>query len=144
MDRATRNEQAFLLYDSILSRKLREGSSFDEAKNSAFDAVELLFNISKKTLQNEMYRPESGRTSKSGNPAMFRYSKDELLSILRSANEDMQRIMESVKRLDEIWPQLCEVHDAGAGNEKIFNAAIERNKALIGLLEGMDEGIDRQ
>ena len=98
-----RDKMAVELYFSVLRIKKAEGKSHKEAKDLAYDAVELRYNISAKRLQNIIYDNHETLTC---NKNIFLDENQRLIDTLREANTDMQvfidRNNELIKVLEEV------------------------------------------
>ena len=98
-----RDKMAVELYFSVLRIKKGEGLSHKEAKDLAFDAVELRYNISPKRLQNII---STNHDALICNRNMFLDENERLISILTEANANMQ---EMIDRNNELLKVLMEV-----------------------------------
>jgi hypothetical protein len=91
------------LYFSVLKLKKAKGMPHKEAKELAYDAVELRYNISSKRLQNIIY---DNHDSLMCERSMFLEDNERLIETLRDANSYMQEIIdrnnELVKVLEEV------------------------------------------
>ena len=98
-----RDKMAVELYFSVLRIKKSEGLSHKEAKDLAYDAVELRYNISPKRLQNIIYDNHDSLTC---NRNMFLDENERLIGTLKEANADMQSFIdrnnELLKVLEEV------------------------------------------
>lgn len=86
-----RDKMAVELYFSVLRIKRASGMSHKEAKDLAFDAVELRYNISPKRLQNIIYDNHDTLTCNRG---LFLDENRKLIETLRDANDNMQKIID--------------------------------------------------
>lgn len=91
------------LYFSVLRVKKSNGFSHREAKDLAYDAVELRYNISPKRLQNIIYDNHDTLTCSRN---LFLTENERLCETLREANADMQSFIdrnnELLKVLEEV------------------------------------------
>jgi hypothetical protein len=98
-----RDKMAVELYFSVLKLKKAKGMPHKEAKELAYDAVELRYNISSKRLQNIIY---DNHDSLMCERSMFLEDNERLIETLRDANSYMQEIIdrnnELVKVLEEV------------------------------------------
>ena len=94
-----RDKMAVELYFSVLKFKRGEGLPHKEAKDLAFDAVELRYNISPKRLRNIIY--ENHDTLKCSRN-MFVGENERLIDALREANHSMQEHIDENNKLIEI------------------------------------------
>lgn len=116
METEIRNRHAFRLFDIVLSVERNNGKSLDEARTSAYDAVELRYGISTKTLQNYMTKE---RTSGHFERAVFEQENIELIDLLQTAN---QQIVSKIQELQDM---------------------LSRNNRLLELLKEADANIHR-
>lgn len=101
-----RDKMAVELYFSVLRLRKSQGLSHKEAKESAYDAVELRYNISSKRLQNIIYDNHDTLTC---NRNMFLYDNGKLIEILKEANDDMLGIIERNRELIRVLEEVCNV-----------------------------------
>jgi hypothetical protein len=101
-----RDKMAVELYFSVLRLRKSQGLSHKEAKESAYDAVELRYNISSKRLQNIIYDNHATLTC---NRNMFLYDNGKLIEILKEANDDMLGIIERNRELIRVLEEVCNV-----------------------------------
>ena len=98
-----RDKMAVELYFSVLKLKKSEGLSHREAKDLAYDAVELRYNISPKRLQNII---SENHDTLNCNRNMFLDDNVRLIEALRDANSGMlEHIAENnrlIKVLEEV------------------------------------------
>ena len=100
-----RDRMAVELFFSVLRLNRAKGLKEKEAKEMAYDAVELRYNISQKRLQNiisdnhDIFRSDRN---------MFLGENRRLIEILKEANSDMQGIID---RNNELLRILEEVED---------------------------------
>ena len=98
-----RDKMAVELYFSVLKFKKSEGLPYKEAKDLAYDAVELRYNISPKRLQNIIYENHGSLTC---NRNMFLDDNIRLIETLKEANHSMQEHIEEnnklIKTLEEV------------------------------------------
>jgi hypothetical protein len=98
-----RDKMAVELYFSVLRINKAKGLPHKEAKDLAYDAVELRYNISPKRLQNIVY---DNRGSLVCNRNMFLNENAQLIETLKEANSDMialvNRNNELLKILEEV------------------------------------------
>jgi hypothetical protein len=85
-----RDKMAVELYFSVLRAKKAQGLSHKEAKEFAYDAVELRYNISPKRLRNIIYENHETMTC---NRNMFLNENIRLIETLKEANSSMQEII---------------------------------------------------
>ena len=109
METKIRNGHAFRLFDAVLSLERQNGKSLDEARKAAFDAVELRYGITPKTLQNYMTAERASGHCENG---VFERESAELVELLRVVNEkisekisDMQDMLVRNERLLELLKQ---------------------------------------
>ena len=86
-----RDKMAVELYFSVLRIKKSKGLSHKEAKDCAYDAVELRYNISPKRLQNIIY---DNHNTLNCDKTLFVEENKRLLETLREANESMSELIE--------------------------------------------------
>jgi hypothetical protein len=103
-----RDKMAVELYFSVLRAKKAEGLAHKEAKDLAYDAVELRYNISPKRLQNIIY---DNHETLNCNRAMFVEENRRLIDTLKEANDnsEMSEFIESNNRLIEILEEVSNV-----------------------------------
>ena len=94
-----RDKMAVELYFSVLRIKKAQGVPHKEAKNLAYDAVELRYNISQKRLQNIISDNHDTLTCDRN---MFVDENERLIETLKTANDSMQEHIEENNRLIEI------------------------------------------
>ena len=94
------------LYFSVLRVKKSNGFSHREAKDLAYDAVELRYNISSKRLQNIIYDNHDSLTC---NRNMFLNENIRLIETLKEANADMQSIIERNNELLKVLEEVSNV-----------------------------------
>lgn len=80
-----RDNGAVELYYAIYRSRMRSGHSHEEARDEAFDAVELRYSISAKTLRNIIYQTPSKLDS---NKKLFYEDTDTLIEILEETIKD--------------------------------------------------------
>lgn len=103
---ADRDKMAVELYFSVLRIKKAEGLSHKEAKDLAYDAVELRYNISSKRLQNIIY---DNHDSLVCNKNMFLNETCKLIETLKEANADMQAFIDRNNELLKVLEEVCHV-----------------------------------
>ena len=91
-----RDKMAVELYFSVLKLKKSEGLPHREAKDLAYDAVELRYNISPKRLQNIISENHDTLTC---NRNMFLDENARLIEALRDANLGMREHIEENNRI---------------------------------------------
>ena len=101
-----RDKMAVELYFSVLRIKKSEGLSHREAKDFAYDAVELRYNISPKRLQNIIYDNHDSLTC---NKNMFLNENARLVETLKEANDDMLAIVERNNKLIKVLEEVNNV-----------------------------------
>lgn len=101
-----RDKMAVELYFSVLRIKKSEGLSHREAKDLAYDAVELRYNISPKRLQNIIYDNHDSLTC---NRNMFLSENTRLIETLEEANSDMQTFINRNNELLKVLKEVCNV-----------------------------------
>ena len=101
-----RDKMAVELYFSVLRIKNAEGLSHREAKDIAFDAVELRYNISPKRLQNII---SANRETLNCNRNMFLSENERLIETLRESNADMQAMIDQNNELLKILEEVNNV-----------------------------------
>lgn len=101
-----RDKMAVELYFSVLRLKKSEGLSHREAKDLAYDAVELRYNISPKRLQNII---SENHDVLNCNTILFLNDNKRLMDILREANYDMQRLIDRNNELLKVLEGVCNV-----------------------------------
>lgn len=101
-----RDKMAVELYFSVLRIKKSEGLSHREAKDLAYDAVELRYNISPKRLQNIIYDNHESLTC---NRNMFLSENTRLIETLEEANSDMQAFIDRNNELLKVLKEVCNV-----------------------------------
>jgi hypothetical protein len=101
-----RDKMAVELYFSVLRLKKAEGLSLKEAKDLAYDAVELRYNISKKSLQNIVSNNHDTLTC---NRNMFLSENRRLIETLKEANSDMQEFIDRNNELLKVLEEVCNV-----------------------------------
>lgn len=102
---AERDKMAVELYFSVFRLKKAKGMSHREAKDMAYDAVEMRYNISPKRLQNIISDNKDIFTC---NRNMFLGDNERLMETLKEANSSMQ---EFIDRNNELLRVLEEVRD---------------------------------
>ena len=101
-----RDKMAVELYFSVLRIKKSQGMSHKEAKDLAYDAVELRYNISPKRLQNIIY---DNHESLVCNKNMFLNENGRLVEILKEANANMIAFIERNNELLKVLEEVCNV-----------------------------------
>ena len=101
-----RDKMAVELYFSVLRIKKSEGLSHREAKDFAYDAVELRYNISPKRLQNIIYDNHDSLTC---NKNMFLNENARLVETLKEANDDMLALVERNNKLIKVLEEVNNV-----------------------------------
>lgn len=101
-----RDKMAVELYFSVLRLKKAEGLPHKEAKDLAYDAVELRYNISPKRLQNIIYDNHDALTC---NKNMFLSDNMKLIETLKEANTSMQVFIDRNNELLKILEEVCNV-----------------------------------
>lgn len=101
-----RDKMAVELYFSVLRLKKASGLTHKEAKELAFDAVELRYNISPKRLQNIIYENNETLTC---NKNLFLNENYRLIETLEEANSSMQSIIDRNNDLLKILKEVCNV-----------------------------------
>lgn len=86
-----RDKMAVELYFSVLRINKSKGLSHKEAKDCAYDAVELRYNISPKRLQNIIYENHDTLVCDRGR---FDDCNTRLIETLKEANTDMQKLID--------------------------------------------------
>lgn len=94
-----RDKMAVELYFSVLKVKKSEGLTHKQAKDLAYDAVELRYNISPKRLQNIIYDNHDALTC---NKNMFLAENDRLIETLKEANTGMQLFIDRNNELIKV------------------------------------------
>lgn len=85
-----RDKMAVELYFSVLRSKKSKGLSHKEARDMAYDAVELRYNISPKRLQNIIY---DNHDSLNCDRNLFVIENKRLIETLEEANANMKEIV---------------------------------------------------
>lgn len=101
-----RDKMAVELYFSVLRLKKASGVQHREAKEMAYDAVELRYNISSKRLQNII--SENHDVLKS-NTILFLNDNRRLMDTLKEANSDMQKLIDRNNELLKVLEEVCNV-----------------------------------
>lgn len=101
-----RDKMAVELYFSVLRIKKNQGLSHKEAKDLAYDAVELRYNISPKRLQNIIY---DNHDSLVCNKNMFLNDNCRLIETLKEANKNMLAFIERNNELLKVLEEVCNV-----------------------------------
>jgi hypothetical protein len=101
-----RDKMAVELYFSVFKYQRAIGIPYKEAKDIAYDAVELRYNISQKRLQNIMYENHETLTC---NKELFVEDNAKLLEILKDSNYVMQECIEENNKLIRILEICCNV-----------------------------------
>jgi hypothetical protein len=101
-----RDKMAVELYFSVLRLKKASGLSHKEAKDLAFDAVELRYNISPKRLQNIIYE---NHETLNGDRNMFIDDNVRLIEVLRESNSNMQKLIDHNNELLKVLEEVCNV-----------------------------------
>lgn len=101
-----RDKMAVELYFSVLRAKKAQGLSHKEAKEFAYDAVELRYNISPKRLRNIIYENHETMTC---NRNMFLNENIRLIETLKEANSSMQDIINRNNQLLGILEEVSNV-----------------------------------
>ena len=98
-----RDKMAVELYFSVLKLRKAEGLPHKEAKDLAYDAVELRYNISPKRLQNII---SDNHDTLVCNRAMFLSENERLIEALKDSNHSMKMHIEEndklIKMLEEV------------------------------------------
>ncbi|MEE0237620.1 MAG: hypothetical protein UD961_15875 [Bacteroidales bacterium] len=84
------------LYFSVLRAKKGLGLSHKEARDFAYDAVELRYNISPKRLQNIIYENHDSLTC---DRTVFLSENEVLIDTLKEANINMQQLIDQNNEL---------------------------------------------
>lgn len=101
-----RDKMAVELYFSVLKFKKAEGLPYKEAKDLAYDAVELRYNMSPKRLQNIIYENHGSLTC---NRNMFLDDNVRLIETLKEANISMQEHIDENNRLIKTLEEVTDV-----------------------------------
>lgn len=101
-----RDKMAVELYFSVLKQKKACGMPHKEAKDLAYDAVELRYNISPKRLQNIIYDNHDTLTC---NRNMFLNENRKLMETLKEANAYMQEFIDRNNELLKVLEEVCNV-----------------------------------
>lgn len=101
-----RDKMAVELYFCVLRMKKSSGMSHKEAKEYAYDAVELRYNISPKRLQNIIYDNHETLTC---NRELFLNDNQKLIETLREANSNMQEFIDRNNKLLSVLEDVCNV-----------------------------------
>jgi hypothetical protein len=101
-----RDKMAVELYFSVLKFKKAEGLPYKDAKDLAYDAVELRYNISPKRLKNIIYENHGSLTC---NKDMFIEDNTRLIETLREANHSMQEHIDENNRLIKTLEEIAHV-----------------------------------
>ena len=101
-----RDKMAVELYFSVLRIKKSEGLPHKEAKDLAYDAVELRYNISPKRLQNII---SENHDTLSCSRSMFIYENERLIETQKEANHSMQEHIEENNRLIKTLEEVSHV-----------------------------------
>lgn len=98
-DESTRNRCAVELFHSTIRAEMRNGLTYPDARKAAYDAVELRYFLSRKTLQNIMSKDPSVFHS---SPRTFCEDNQQLIAILDRSNDVMVQTIERNNKLIEI------------------------------------------
>jgi len=101
-----RDKMAVELYYSVLKIRKSEGFPHREAKDLAYDAVELRYNISRKRLQNIISDNHDTLTC---NRNMFLSDNKKLIETLEDANVYMQGFIDRNNDLLKVLREVCNV-----------------------------------
>lgn len=101
-----RDKMAVELYFSVLRFKKAAGLPHKEAKELAYDAVELRYNISPKRLQNIIYDNHETLTC---NKNLFLDENIRLIETLKEANTSMQEFIDRNNELLKVLEEVCNV-----------------------------------
>jgi hypothetical protein len=101
-----RDKMAVELYFSVLRSKKADGMTHREAKERAYDAVELRYNISAKRLQNII---SDNHDVLDCDRNLFLGENRRLMEILKEANDYMQGFIDRNNRLLEVLEEACNV-----------------------------------
>ena len=101
-----RDAEAAEMYYTILKSRRRSGASHDDAKNCAFDAVEMRYGLKRRTMLNILYRNSARFKLDKG---AFRADNDSLRKALEECNEQLLCI---VTRNEALIKLLEEMNDA--------------------------------
>lgn len=101
-----RDKMAVELYFSVLRLKKARGVQHREAKEMAYDAVELRYNISSKRLQNII---SENHDVLNCNTIMFLNDNRKLMETLREANSNMQQLIDRNNELLKVLEEVCNV-----------------------------------
>lgn len=101
-----RDKMAVELYFSVLRIKKSEGLTHREAKDLAYDAVELRYNISPKRLQNII---SDNHDTLNCDRGMFIGENERLIEMLNASNISMQKHIEENNRLIKLLEEVQDV-----------------------------------
>ena len=101
-----RDKMAVELYFSVLRLKKASGMSHKEAKDLAFDAVELRYNISPKRLRNIIYE---NHETLNCNRDMFIDDNVRLIEVLKESNFSMQKLIDHNNELLKVLEEVSNV-----------------------------------
>lgn len=101
-----RDKMAVELYFSVFRLKKASGLSHKEAKDLAFDAVELRYNISPKRLQNIIYE---NHETLNCDRNMFIDDNVRLIETLKESNSNMQKLIDHNNELLKVLEEVCNV-----------------------------------
>ena len=101
-----RDKMAVELYFSVLRIKKSEGLTHREAKDLAYDAVELRYNISPKRLQNII---SDNHDTLNCDRGMFIGENERLIEVLTESNISMQKHIEENNRLIKLLEEVQDV-----------------------------------
>ena len=101
-----RDKMAVELYFSVLRYKIAEGLTNREAKDLAYDAVELRYNISPKRLQNIISENHDALVC---NRNLFLAENSRLIEALKEANSNMNEFIDRNNKLLNVLEEVCNV-----------------------------------
>lgn len=103
-----RDAEAAELYYTILKARRRSGLAHDEAKNCAFDAVEMRYGLKKRTMLNILYRNSARFKIDRG---IFRADNDALRKALEECNEQLLALVTRNETIINLLEEMCDATD---------------------------------
>ena len=102
----SRDAEAAELYFTILKSRRKSGLAHDEAKDCAFDAVEMRYGLKKRTMLNILYR-NSARFKIDRNT--FRIDNESLLKSLKESNAQLLALVTRNEALINLLEEMQDV-----------------------------------
>ncbi len=100
----SRDAEAAELYYTILKARRKSGIAHDEAKNLAFDAVEMRYGLKKRTMLNILYRNSARFTI---DKVAFRADNEVLLKALEDCNAQLLALVTRNEAVINVLEEMC-------------------------------------